>query len=163
MERTEITVQTKGFPEATFNYNLSETIEEAVRMFEAKNVHDLFIRAMTIAAQANARKMLVLGKTSEIIQIEMDQWKPGFATTRNVIKSVDPVKVITENFDEWTAERQQEIFELIQERFNNRGVPKAEAPAEATEEEIAAVIEGMNGEPEVAACSAKTPLNPVVK
>jgi hypothetical protein len=155
MERTEITVQTKGFPEAKFNYNLSENIEEAVAMFESKNVHDLFIRALTIAAQANARKMLSLGKTAETIQIEMDQWKPGFATTRNVIKSVDPVKVITENFDEWTPERQEEIFALIQARFAQRGMPKAEAPEAATEEEIAAVTEGMNGEPEVAPAPAR--------
>lgn len=154
MTNEEITVQTKGFPEAKFVYSLSENITEAVSMFGEKSTHDLFIRALTIAAQAQARKALSLGKTSEAIQLEMANWKPGFATTRNVIKSVDPVKVITENFDEWTPERQEEIFALIQARFASRGM-KPEAPAEATEEEIAAVTEGMNGEPEAAPAPAR--------
>lgn len=151
MVREEVTVATKGHPEAKFNYNFSENTEEAISMYESNNVHELFKRALTIAAQANARKMLAQGYTAERIQIEMDQWKPGVSlSTRNVVKTVDPVKVITENFDDWTPERQEEIFALIQARFQSRGQAPAavsvdSSGAEPTEEEIAAITEGVNG------------------
>lgn len=153
MKRDEITVTTKDRPETKFYYNLSENTAEAISMFEENNVHELFIRALTIAAQANARKMLAAGYTPERIQMEMDQWKPGVSVSmRSTIRTVDPVKVITENFDDWTPERQEEIFKLIQERFASRGqalpsMPTPEVQPEPTEEEIAAVTAGVNGDP----------------
>lgn len=154
MKREEISVATKdssGNKETKFHYNLSENTAEAISMFEENNVHELFIRALTIAAQANARKMLAAGYTPERIQLEMDQWRPGVSVSmRSTIKTVDPVKVITENFDDWTPERQEEIFRLIQERFSKRGetalTPAPEPEAEPTEEEIAAVTAGVNGD-----------------
>jgi hypothetical protein len=154
MKREEITVTTKDRPETKFNYNFSENTTEAIQMFEENNVHELFVRALTIAAQANARKMLSAGYTPERIQIEMDQWKPGVTVSmRSTIKTVDPVKVITEQFDDWTDERQEEIFRLIQERFAARGkqVPAAAASngePEPTPEEIAAITAGVNGDTE---------------
>lgn len=151
MKREEITVTTKDRPETKFNYNFSENTTEAISMFEENNVHELFIRALTIAAQANARKMLSAGYTPERIQIEMDNWKPGVSVSmRSTIKTVDPVKVITENFDDWTSERQEEIFKLIQERFASRGQIAPSAQSEPTEEEIAAVTAGVNGGSEAA-------------
>jgi hypothetical protein len=156
MLREEVTVQTKGRDEVKFNYNFSENTEEAITMYENNNVHELFKRALTIAAQANARKMLAQGYTAERIQIEMDQWKPGISlSTRGAVKTVDPVKVITENFDDWTPERQEEIFRLIQERFASRGATPAVATpdvnGEPTPEDIEAITVGMNGDtPDVA-------------
>lgn len=150
MTREEVSVTTKDRPEAKFFYNFSENITEAVQMYEEKNVHELFVRALTIAAQANARKMLSAGYTPERIQMEMDQWRPGVSVSmRSTIKTVDPVKVITENFDDWTPERQQEIFDLIAARFAQRGqttLVAPEAQIEPTEEEIAAVTAGVNGD-----------------
>lgn len=144
MTREEITVKTEGKPEVKFEYNLPDSTEEAVTMYEEKFAHAMLIRAITIAAQANARKMLSQGYTAERIQNEMELWKPGVSvSTRSAVKTVDPVKVITENFDDWTPERQEEIFALIQARFASRG--QALPVPEATEEEIAAVTEGVNG------------------
>lgn len=151
MKRDEVTVTTKDRPETKFFYNFSENTSEAIQMYEESNVHELFIRALTIAAQANARKMLAAGYTPERIQMEMDQWKPGVSVSmRSTIKTVDPVKVITENFDDWTPERQEEIFRLIQERFASRGqsmpsMATTTESSEPTEEEIAAVTAGVNG------------------
>ena len=160
MTREEVSVTTKDRPEAKFFYNFSENITEAVQMYEEKNVHELFVRALTIAAQANARKMLSAGYTPERIQMEMDQWRPGVSVSmRSSIKTVDPVKIITENFDDWTPERQEEIFRLIQERFASRGqsvptmTPTNEV-GEPTEEEIAAVTAGVNGGQEEAPAPA---------
>lgn len=157
MIREEITVTTKDRPETKFSYNVSESTTEAVQMFEEKNVHELFIRALTIAAQANARKMLAAGYAQERIQLEMDQWKPGVTVSmRSTIKTVDPVKVITENFDDWTPERQEEIFRLIQERFASRGQAATPTVTEEppTEEEIAAVTAGVNGDQQEAPTAA---------
>lgn len=159
MIREEITVTTKDRPETKFFYNVSENTAEAVQMFEEKNTHELFIRALTIAAQANARKMLAAGYTPERIQLEMDQWKPGVTVSmRSTIKTVDPVKVITENFDDWTPDRQEEIFRLIQERFASRGQAPQTTPTVTeeppTEEEIAAVTAGVNGDQQEAPTAA---------
>jgi len=152
MKAENISVKTTTKPEPVeFSYNFSETVEEAVTMYGAENVHELFKRALTIAAQANARKMLLSGLTAERIQNDMSGWKPGVKLTGvSAVKTVDPVKVISENFDDWTPERQEEILRLIQERFAKRGeptlTPAAEPEAEPTEEEIAAVTAGVNGD-----------------
>lgn len=156
MKREEISVQTKGHDEIKFQYNLPETAEEAIAMFEANNVNEFFKRALIINAQANARKMMAQGYTGERIQLEMDQWKPGVKmSTSGSVRTVDPVKMIAENFGDWTPERQAEIFALIQERYNNRGQssPSISLPAtgngdeisEPTEEEMAAMTAGING------------------
>jgi len=156
MKTEQISVKTQGKPEIEFSYNFSENITEAIAMFDtpgSENVHELFKRALTIAAQANARKMLAAGLTPERIQIDMSNWKPGVSVRlTSSIKTVDPVKVISENFDDWTPERQEEILRLIQERFAKRGatpeVPAingSEIATEPTAEEIAAITEGVNG------------------
>jgi hypothetical protein len=155
MIREEVSVATAGRPEVKFSYNFSENITEAIQMFDRQdqneqNVHELFKRALTINAQAAARKMLSAGFTAERIQMEMDNWKPGVSlSTRASTKTVDAAKVIAENFDDWTPERQEEIYRLIQERFAKRGqaapVAAENGSSEPTEEEIAAVTAGVNG------------------
>jgi hypothetical protein len=158
MKPEAISVKTQGKPEMEFTYNFSETLPEAIEMYGPENTHELFKRALTIAAQANARKMLAAGLTAERIQNDMSQWKPGVSVRlTSSIKTVDPVKVISENFDDWTPERQEEILRLIQERFAKRGTTPAESPAvngsegepEPTAEEIATITEGVNGDPSV--------------
>jgi len=151
MKTENVSVKTTGKPEMEFSYNFSENIEEAVQMYGAENTHELFKRALTIAAQANARKMLASGLNAERIQNDMSGWKPGVKVSGvSAVKTVDPVKVISENFDDWTPERQEEILRLIQERFAKRGettlTPAPEPEAEPTEEEIAAVTAGVNGD-----------------
>lgn len=156
MERKELSVQTKGFDEIKFYYNLPETVEEAIQMFEGNVVNEFFNRALIINAQANARKLMALKYTTESIQAAMDQWKPGVKlSTSGSVRAVDPVKLIAENFADWTPERQAEVFALIQERFNNRGQSspttpvtnnEGEEPTEPTEEEMAAMTAGVNGD-----------------
>jgi len=170
MKSEQISVKTQGKPEIEFSYDFSETLPEAVKTYGEDDVHELFKRALTIAAQANARKMLAAGLTPERIQIEMSNWKPGVSVRlTSSIKTVDPMKVISENFDDWTPERQEEILRLIQERFAKRGEPAAAAPVEngtpePTAEEIAAITEGVNGDTQEsttqtveAAASTETP------
>lgn len=159
MKRESISVQTKGHEEIKFDYNLPETAQEAIDMFEANNVNEFFKRALIINAQAVARKMMTQGYTTERIQIEMDQWKPGVKmVSGGSARTVDPVKMIAENFGDWTPERQAEIFALIQERFNNRGQSSPVMPttdssdgngdSEPTDEEMAALTAGVNGDTE---------------
>jgi len=151
MKTEQVSVKTTGKPEMEFSYDFSETVEEAVNAYGADNVHELFKRALTIAAQANARKMLSAGLTAERIQNDMSGWKPGVKVSGlSAVKTVDPVKVISENFDDWTPERQEEILRLIQERFAKRGesvpTPAPEPEAEPTAEDIAAITAGVNGD-----------------
>jgi len=162
MKAEQVSVKTTGKPEMEFSYNFSETIEEAVQMYGADNTHELFKRALTIAAQANARKMLASGLTAERIQLDMSGWKPGVKLTGvSAVKTVDPVKVISENFDDWTPERQEEILRLIQERFAKRGesapAPAPEPEAEPTAEDIAAITAGVNGDPAPATAEEYNP------
>jgi len=166
MKAEQVSVKTTGKPEMEFSYNFSENIEEAVTMYGAENTHELFKRALTIAAQANARKMLSAGLTAERIQNDMSSWKPGVKLSGvSAVKTVDPVKVISENFDDWTPERQEEILRLIQERFAKRGatpeVPTTNgSEGEPTAEEIAAITEGVNGGEETPASDATAEYNP---
>lgn len=147
MAKSEVIgVRTSGMPEVQFTYDLPESVEEAVEMFQQETVLDMFKRAFIIAAQANARKLMSAGLNSERIQETMSQWKPGVTvSTRSSVKTIDPIKFFSENFDGFTPERQEEIMRLIQERFNKRSsgevgngaapiTPVPETPESATQE-----------------------------
>jgi hypothetical protein len=153
MIRKQIDVKTLTKDPVTFEYNLSEKLTEAVEMYGEDNVHEMFLRALVIAAQANARKLMSINMLPDKIQETMDTWKPGIKIRTGVsTKNIDPVKMIEDNFDEWSPERQEAMLRLIQERFNNRMVMPAAATEtvetngeEPTAEDIAAIVEGMNG------------------
>lgn len=130
-----IGVRTSGMAEVQFTYDLPETIEEAVEMFQPETVLEMFKRAFIIAAQANARKLMSAGLNAERIQETMAQWKPGVTvSTRSSVKALDPVKYLSESFDDFTPERQEEIMRLIQERFNRRTSAPTSNGTEGTSE-----------------------------
>lgn len=146
-----IGVKTSGMAEVQFTYELPSNVEEAVQMFQPETVLEFFKRALIIAAQANARKLMSAGLNSERIQETMAQWKPGVTvSTRSSVKTIDPVKYLSESFDDFTPERQEEIMRLIQERFSKRAaVPTPNgseaAPAEPTPEDAAATVTESEG------------------
>lgn len=116
------TTMSTGPAQVEFTYDMPESLEEAVQMFQSETVLEMFKRAFIIAAQANARKLISAGLNSERIQETMSQWKPGVTvSTRSSVKTIDPIKFFSENFDGFTPERQEEIMRLIQERFSKRG------------------------------------------
>lgn len=60
-----------------FDYDLGESLADAVKKFGEDIVFSHVIRSLIIAAQGAARGMMKSGKTKDEIDAAMQTWKPG--------------------------------------------------------------------------------------
>jgi len=82
--------KTEGAREITVSWNLGKDVNEAIEIFGAEVVKNMFDKAIVVAVQANIRRML--GATNEdgstkysdkaIINYVHNEYKPGVRTAR---------------------------------------------------------------------------------
>ena len=96
---------------AYFDFNFADSAADAISLFGDACVHERFIRASKIEAQARIREMLTVGKSPDEVSSYMDaSWKPG-ASSQN------PEVAILGKFAEMSDEDRQELIKKLQSQM----------------------------------------------
>jgi len=133
----------------SFNYDVPDTLEQALNKFAPEEVYKLFKSALVIALQAPARKLMaeawegfseelraqytvlpekeggvVVGTLPPEAQNEIQEfftsWSPEVKLARRTgVRPVDAVKVLMDSWDSLTPERQAEIQAAMEARFGS--------------------------------------------
>lgn len=96
---------------AYFDFDFGDSAMDAIDLFGDACVHERFIRASKIEAQARIREMLTVGKSPDEVSSYMSaSWKPG-ASSQN------PEVAILGKFAEMSDEERQELIRKLQSQL----------------------------------------------
>lgn len=94
--------------EATVTYNFGANVEEAISMFGADVVFDIFLAGAKVKAQGVVRNALNAGTDPQEV---INNWKPGVVT--RVAGNADPVSALQKKLGSLTDEQKKAILAML--------------------------------------------------
>ena len=102
-----------GKVEASFIFDFTTSAADAIETFGDTCVHERFIRAAKIEAQARMRELLKVGKPPAEVQAHMEEsWYPGASSVNTEVN-------ILAKFSAMSEEERAALLAQLQERQNS--------------------------------------------